>query len=74
VKGPVGIVGAGYVGLPLAHTFAQADHRVVLVEVNQGKVAQLKRGESYIRDVSSEELRPFVEGGSIEATSDYDAL
>jgi UDP-N-acetyl-D-glucosamine dehydrogenase len=74
VKGPVAIVGAGYVGLPLATVFAEADHRVVLVESNPEKVELVKRGESYIPDVPSDDLRPFVEGGAIEITSDYDAL
>jgi UDP-N-acetyl-D-glucosamine dehydrogenase len=74
VKGPVAIVGAGYVGLPLAKVFAEAGHRVVLVESNPGKVEAVKRGESYIADVDSGGLRSLVEAGSIEVTSDYDAL
>jgi UDP-N-acetyl-D-glucosamine dehydrogenase len=74
VKGPVGIVGAGYVGLPLACVFADAGHRIVLVESNPEKIALLRRGESYIRDVPSDELRRHVEAGAIDATSDYDAL
>jgi UDP-N-acetyl-D-glucosamine dehydrogenase len=74
VKGPVAIVGAGYVGLPLAKVFADAGHRVVLVESNPGKVEAVKRGESYIADVDSGGLRTLVEAGSIEVTSDYDAL
>jgi UDP-N-acetyl-D-glucosamine dehydrogenase len=74
VKGPVAIVGAGYVGLPLATVFAEAGHRVVLVESNPDKVESIKRGESYIADIPSEELRPLVEAGSIEVTSDYDVL
>jgi UDP-N-acetyl-D-glucosamine dehydrogenase len=74
VKGPVAIVGAGYVGLPLAVVFADAGHRVVLVESNPDKVAAVGRGESYIADVPSDELKSLVESGSIEITSDYDAL
>jgi UDP-N-acetyl-D-glucosamine dehydrogenase len=74
VKGPVAIVGAGYVGLPLAKVFAEAGHRVVLVESNPRKVDAVKRGESYIEDVDSDGLRKLVEAGSIEVTSDYDAL
>jgi UDP-N-acetyl-D-glucosamine dehydrogenase len=74
MKGPVGIVGAGYVGLPLAHVFAEAQERVVLVEIDEERVEQINRGESYVGDVSSEALRPFVEDGTIRATSDYDAL
>jgi UDP-N-acetyl-D-glucosamine dehydrogenase len=74
VKGPVAIVGAGYVGLPLAKVFADAGHRVVLVESNATKVEAVRRGESYIADVPSEGLRALVESGSIEVTSDYDTL
>jgi UDP-N-acetyl-D-glucosamine dehydrogenase len=71
---PVGIVGAGYVGLPLAQVFAEAGRRVVLVEVVAERVEAISRGESYVNDVSSEDLRPLVESGAVEATSDYDAL
>src|ERR1700693_5348108 len=74
MKGPVGIVGAGYVGVPLAQVFAAADHRVVLVESNPDRVEQLKRGESYVKDVESAELGRLIESGAIEPTSDYDAL
>jgi UDP-N-acetyl-D-glucosamine dehydrogenase len=74
VKGPVGIVGAGYVGLPLAQVFAEAGHRIVLVESNQEKVDAVRRGESYIKDVDSGGLARLVESGAIEVTSDYDAL
>jgi UDP-N-acetyl-D-glucosamine dehydrogenase len=74
MQGPIGIVGAGYVGLPLAKVFAEADHRVILVDSNPEKIAQVERGESYIRDVSSEELGPLVASGAISITSDYDAL
>jgi UDP-N-acetyl-D-glucosamine dehydrogenase len=74
VKGPVAIVGAGYVGLPLAQVFAGAGNKVVLVESNPEKVAQVKRGESYIRDVPADELRSLVESGAIDITTDYDVL
>ena len=74
MKGPVAIVGAGYVGLPLAEAFAGAGSRVVLVETNPEKVELVKRGESYIRDVPSDGLARLVESGAIEITTDYDAL
>ena len=74
MKGPIGIVGAGYVGLPLACVFAEAGHRVVLVESNPEKIEMVKRGESYIRDVPTDDLRRLVEAESIGVTSDYDAL
>ena len=52
----VAIVGAGYVGVPLAQVFAEAGRSVVLVEVDAARVDQLNRGESYIEDVPSELL------------------
>jgi UDP-N-acetyl-D-glucosamine dehydrogenase len=74
VTGQVAIVGAGYVGLPLAQVFAEAGNRVVLVEANPEKVELVKRGESYIRDVPSAGLAEHVESGAIEITTDYDVL
>jgi UDP-N-acetyl-D-glucosamine dehydrogenase len=70
----VAIVGAGYVGVPLAQVFAAAGHRVLLVDVVPEVVAALNRGESHIEDVPAETLRPLVESGHITATADYDEL
>ena len=69
----VAIVGAGYVGVPLAQVFAEAGRSVLLVESNEERAAQLNRGESYIEDVPSEVLAPLVQNG-LRATSDYDEL
>jgi len=74
VKPEIAIIGAGYVGVPLAQVFADASRRVVLVDVVQDRVDQLNRGESYIEDVPSEVLGKLVEGGVLSATSDYDIL
>jgi len=63
----VGIVGLGYVGLPLAVEFAEAGQRVICVDVNVGRVAQLRRGESYIEDIPSDRLRAVAQ--NIEATT-----
>ena len=52
----VGIVGLGYVGLPLAVAFAEEGHEVVGVDIDQRKVASLREGESYIEDVASERV------------------
>ncbi|HYZ19703.1 MAG TPA: nucleotide sugar dehydrogenase [Gaiellaceae bacterium] len=71
---PIGIVGAGYVGVPLARVFAEAGHRVLLLETEEDRVAAINRGESYIGDVSSEELASLVESGAIEAATDYARL
>jgi len=74
MKRDVAIVGAGYVGVPLAQVFAAAGKKVVLVDVDSNRVEQLNRGESYIEDVSSETLKGLVESGHITATTDYDEL
>jgi UDP-N-acetyl-D-glucosamine dehydrogenase len=74
MKRDVAIVGAGYVGLPLARVFADAGKSVVLVDVDAERVAQLQRGESYVEDVPSETLGPLVEKGLVAATTDYDEL
>jgi UDP-N-acetyl-D-glucosamine dehydrogenase len=70
----VAIVGAGYVGLPLARTFADAGKRVLLVDVDEARVEQLNAGESYIEDVPTEVLAPLVDTGLVTATTDYDEL
>ena len=70
----IAIVGAGYVGVPLAQVFADAGHSVILVDVQADRVEQLNRGESYIEDVPSEAMKPHVDESRIRATTDYDAL
>jgi UDP-N-acetyl-D-glucosamine dehydrogenase len=70
----IAVIGAGYVGLPLAQTFADAGQRVVLVDVVEAVVEAINRGESHIRDVPSETLRPHVDSGAVSATTDYSAV
>ena len=74
MKRDVAIVGAGYVGVPLAHAFANAGKNVVLVDIDRARVERLNQGESYIEDIPSETLEPLVESGRISATTDYDEL
>jgi len=68
------IVGAGYVGVPLAQVFAEAGRKVVLVDVDAARVARLQRGDSYIEDVPPERLLRLVEEHGLGATTDYDVL
>jgi nucleotide sugar dehydrogenase len=70
----VGVVGLGYVGLPLAVAFGQAGLRVLGVDVDAGKVARLSRGESYVPDVSTAQVAELVQRGSLAAATDYAAL
>jgi UDP-N-acetyl-D-glucosamine dehydrogenase len=68
------VVGAGYVGVPLAHTLAAAGRSVLLIDVAPDVVAALNRGESHIVDVSSSALGELVREGRMQATTDYDEL
>ncbi len=70
----IGIVGLGYVGLPLAVAFAQEGFQVIGVDVDEGKVGALNRGESYVEDIPSAVLRPLIDSGVIRATTDYAAM
>jgi UDP-N-acetyl-D-glucosamine dehydrogenase len=68
----VGVIGLGYVGLPLAVAFAEAGQEVVAVDVDPRKIHAIKSGESYIEDISSERLKQVLP--LIHATSHYQPL
>src|ERR687895_1307227 len=68
------VIGAGYVGVPLAHTLARSGRSVLLIDVSEEIVTALNRGESHIVDVPSEELAPLVRDGRIRATTEYNEL
>ncbi|KUK45820.1 MAG: UDP-glucose/GDP-mannose dehydrogenase [Anaerolinea thermophila] len=70
----VGIVGIGYVGLPLAVVFAEAGFKVIGVDPAEEKVAAINRGESYILDVDSVRVRALVDAGKLSASTDYAVL
>ena len=70
----VGIVGLGYVGLPLAVEFARAGFDITGIDVQQSKVEALNAGRSYVQDVPTEALRPHVESGKFRATTDFSVL
>ena len=69
----VGIIGLGYVGLPLAKAFSQAGFRVLGFDIDPAKVAKLERGESYIGHISSATIRQMQAQG-FSATSDFQRL
>lgn len=73
-SGTVGIIGMGYVGLPLALTFVEGGFRVLGFDVDGAKVASLNRGESYIRHLNRERLQKAVAGGLLTATEDFSRL
>ncbi len=67
----VGIVGLGYVGLPLAVEFAKAGFHVTGLDLQQSRVDRLNNGESYIQDVPSSEVAELVKAGRLDATTDF---
>src|SRR5208283_2360266 len=73
-KAQTGVVGLGYVGLPLAVELALAGFSVTGIDIDQSKVDSLNRGESYIQDVPTSILKPLVEKGLIKATTDFAAV
>ena len=70
----IAVIGAGYVGMPHAQTFAEAGKKVVLVDLLEDVIAAINRGESHIQDVPDEKLKPLVESGAIVATTDFAAV
>jgi UDP-N-acetyl-D-glucosamine dehydrogenase len=70
----VGVIGLGYVGLPLAAEFARRGLRAIGFEVDARKAELINRGESYIGDVSSEALAEVVNAERLHATTDFDEL
>jgi UDP-N-acetyl-D-glucosamine dehydrogenase len=70
----VAVVGAGYVGVPLAQAFADSGRRVLVLDVVREVVDALNNGHSHIGDVPSEQLAPHVKSGRITATTDYEQL
>jgi UDP-N-acetyl-D-glucosamine dehydrogenase len=70
----VGVVGLGYVGLPLAVALAEAGLNVVGVDLDPEKVAALNQGKSYVEDVRNSRLSVLVESGQFTASASYDAL
>jgi UDP-N-acetyl-D-glucosamine dehydrogenase len=68
------VVGAGYVGLPLAVEVAKAGFRITAYDKSVDKVKSLGRGVSYVNDVSSATLAPLVEAGTLDASTDPEVL
>jgi len=70
----IGVVGIGYVGLPLAVVFAEAGFEVIGVDPIDEKVAAINRGESYILDIESSRVGALVKAGKLSASTDYAVL
>ena len=67
----IGIIGLGYVGLPLVIQFAKSGAKVLGVDLDQMKVDALNKGESYISHISSDDVQAQVNKGCVKATTDY---
>jgi len=70
----IGIIGMGYVGLPLALTFAEKDFKVVGFDIDEKKIPLLNKGESYIKHIDSSRIQNQVSSNRFSATSDFSRL
>jgi UDP-N-acetyl-D-glucosamine dehydrogenase len=70
----IGIIGLGYVGLPLAVEFANNSFTVLGIDIDKKRVAQLNGGENYIADVSNKSLKQLVSSKKLSATNDFSVL
>src|SRR4051794_2794983 len=70
----VGIIGLGYVGLPLAVEFAKAGFEVTGIDVSEEKAARVNAGESYIGDIPTSTIAELTSSGKLRATTDFSAV
>src|SRR5277367_4103117 len=70
----VGIIGCGYVGLPLGLRFAEAGHRVTGFDTDPAKVEKLNKGQTYIQHIPQNKIQQFVQSKHFGATSDFSRL
>jgi len=70
----IGIIGLGYVGLPLVIRFAEENFNVIGFDIDEDKVKTLNRGESYIKHIKSERIARLLQKNKFKATSDYATL
>jgi UDP-N-acetyl-D-glucosamine dehydrogenase len=70
----VGVIGMGYVGLPLVREFCKAGFRLIGFDIDAAKIEQLNAGQSYIGHIPSEMIARLVESGQFEATVDFSRL
>ena len=67
----IGVIGLGYVGLPLAMEFANANYQVLGIDIDQNKINSLNNGVNFINDVDDEELESAVKKGLLKGTTDF---
>src|ERR1700691_485134 len=70
----VGVIGCGYVGLPLGLRFAEAGHKVVGFDLDPEKVTKLNQGQSYIGHIPATKIQQYVRSKHFSASSDFSRL
>ncbi|MEM8744932.1 MAG: NAD(P)-binding domain-containing protein, partial [Pseudomonadota bacterium] len=70
----IGVIGLGYVGLPLILGFHGRDFKILGIDVDQEKIDALEAGESYIKHISAERIKGLEDGGRFAATTDFSRL
>ncbi|MDH7605959.1 MAG: nucleotide sugar dehydrogenase, partial [Melioribacter sp.] len=70
----VGIIGMGYVGLPLALAFANNDFNVIGFDIDENKIPVLNSGKSYIKHIDGKLIKAIVDKRKFEATNDFTRL
>src|SRR3954465_14845318 len=70
----VGVIGLGYVGLPLLHAFHSAGFRVLGFDVDPKKIDALRRGENYLKHLGSSMVRDMVSAGRFDVTNEFARL
>ena len=73
-KAKIGIIGLGYVGLPLAVTFAKGGYRIHGIDIDKDRVEKIKRGESYILDVPTADLQLVTKTKALAVTTDFSVI
>ena len=73
-KAKIGIIGVGYVGLPLACEFAKVGFSVVGIDLSKDRIDKINHGISYIQDVPNETLKSLVEGGKLSGSTSFEVL
>ncbi len=74
VNGKVGIIGLGFVGLPLAFTIIRKGFRVIGIDLDESKTMKLNNGKSYIQDIDDEEIQIAIDSGALIVSNNYSDL
>ena len=73
-KSTIGIIGMGYVGLPLAIAYSESGFKVLGIDIDKNKINKINNGESYINHISSEKLKKLVNSKFLKATNNFNEI